>query len=217
MDLEFWQESWARGGSATSFHRPDVHPFLETYLPPETLHGRRVLVPLCGKTNDLRYLARHARDVVGVEAVERAVEQFFIEHPGKVTRTGDVWRSDNLVILQRDFFDLSRDDVGDVDVVYDRAALVALPPDMRARYVDALDALLGPGARQLVITLEYAPELGAAPFSVSPGEVVRRYGARHEVMHLRGDEQPFHRMVAKYNLKFLREHAFLLVRRPDVA
>ena len=56
--------------------------------------------------------------------------------------------------------------------VYDRAALIALPPEQRADYVAHLDRLL-PGARRtLLVTLQYPQEqMQGPPFSVAEREV----------------------------------------------
>ena len=44
----------------------------------------------------------------------------------------------NIEIFVGDFFDLSTEILGDVDFIYDRAALVALPEYMRKMYVEHL-------------------------------------------------------------------------------
>ncbi|HEY1011676.1 MAG TPA: thiopurine S-methyltransferase [Herpetosiphonaceae bacterium] len=212
MKPEFWVESWDREGSATSFHRPDIHPFLPAYLPPEQLRGKRVLVPLCGKTNDLRWFADHAEHVIGVELVDKAIEQFFAEQQMPFAKHGDRYEAERLTLLNRDIFTLTPEDVGRIDLVYDRAALVALPLPMRLRYVDAIDQLLDPGARQLVITLEYAPTMATPPFSIAPDEMRDYFAAGYRVEHVAGPERPEHRMIPKFGLSFLREHAFLLTK-----
>ena len=77
MEHAFWFGRWQEGRIA--FHEGQPNTFL-------TRHGswlagcRRILVPLCGKTEDLAYLAGQGHDVVGVELVEDAVRQFFTEH-----------------------------------------------------------------------------------------------------------------------------------------
>lgn len=56
--------------------------------------------------------------------------------------------------------------------MYDRAALIALRPDLRRRYVDALYAALPSGSRGLLITLDYPqPQKAGPPFSVDAAEV----------------------------------------------
>jgi thiopurine S-methyltransferase len=58
------------------------------------------------------------------------------------------------------------------DALYDRGALVALPEDLRSRYVEHTNSLLKPGAMRLVITLEYDQSVvNGPPFSVSAEEL----------------------------------------------
>ncbi len=216
MEAQFWIDSWDKGGFYTSFHRKDVHPYVEAHTPAAQFAGAEVLVPLCGKTNDLLHYATFARRVVGVELAEKAVLQFFEENKLDYVREGDRYTAGNITLLCRDFFELTRDDVGAVDLVYDRAALVALPLDMRLRYIAALDRLTPVGARQLLVTLEYDPTLPSAPFSIAPEEVAAYYASGYDIEHV---EQPVlakHGMVRRWGLRFLIEHGFVLTKRDDI-
>src|SRR5690606_8492466 len=137
--------------------------------------GARVLVPLCGKTPDLVWLADQGCEVTGVELSDIAVRAFFTEqrlsarverHPGF-----DVYRAGEkpIALWCGDFFDFLETGF---DAHYDRGALVALPEDLRPAYVAHLQARLKPGAARLVITLEYDQALAPGPpFSVPAAEV----------------------------------------------
>ena len=60
--------------------------------------------------------------------------------------------------------------------MFDRGALVALPPDLRRRYASELYARLPRGCRGLLVTLEYPqPERAGPPFSVDATEVQSLY------------------------------------------
>jgi thiopurine S-methyltransferase len=66
--------------------------------------------------------------------------------------------------------------------VYDRASLVALPPEMRARYTSHLLSILPPGTQILLITFDYPQwEMPGPPFAVSTEEVEALYRERAEV------------------------------------
>lgn len=157
------------------FHEGRANAFLEEHV--GTLgEGRRVLVPLCGKAEDLAFLASRGHDVVGIELVEDAVRAFFDERGVVPEVSGDArvrrYRAGRVTILAADLFACTRADVGDVDAFYDRAAIVALPPEPRRRYVHALRSLLAPAARGLVITFEYDPSaMDGPPFSVGEAEL----------------------------------------------
>ncbi len=65
-----------------------------------------------------------------------------------------------------------------IDALYDRAALVALPADLRPGYVGHTQSLLKTRAMQLLITLEYDQSAAnGPPFSVLPDEVKAHWPA----------------------------------------
>jgi thiopurine S-methyltransferase len=67
--------------------------------------------------------------------------------------------------------------LADCDALYDRATLIALPPDLRQRYVRELHARLPAGCRGLLITLKYPlHEKQDPPFTVPGAEVRGLYG-----------------------------------------
>lgn len=213
MEAQFWIDSWHIGGAKTSFHRRDIHPYLLKHFPPATLAGKRVLVPLCGKTLDLLYFREHAAQVIGVELVEMAVQQFFAEHDLPFVQWGNRYEAQRLTLICGDFFALTPADVGPLDLIYDRASLVALPLPMRLRYIQQVQALLPVGGQQFVNTLEYAPLLPEPPFSITPEEVAAYYGATHQIQHLEAPVLPEHGMVRKFGLSYLKEHGFLLTKQ----
>jgi thiopurine S-methyltransferase len=71
-----------------------------------------------------------------------------------------------------DYFELDAEKLASITAVYDRAALIALPPPMRKRYVEHLRACLPGGWQLLLITLDYQQqERAGPPFSVPDAEV----------------------------------------------
>lgn len=177
MEPAFWQQRWA--DNQIGFHQAQVNPYLQTYWPQLQLQlapGSRVLVPLCGKSLDLAWLAGQGHRVLGVELSRRAVEDFFREHglEAEVRQQGafEVWRSGDVQLWCGDFFALRAEDVADCVGLYDRAAVIALPVQMRARYMQLLSGLLPTSCRGLVVTLEYDQSLLAGPpFSVRDEEL----------------------------------------------
>lgn len=220
MEREFWHERWER--NEIGFHSDAVNPHLERHLhrtswPP----GANILVPLCGKSLDLWWLRDRGFRVTGVEISPLAVRDFFAEtgrDPDIVDRNGvAVYRLERLEIYCGDFFALGRHDLPPLQGVYDRAALVALPPRMRADYVNHIDSLTRAGTRTLLITLEYLQrEMNGPPFSVPPGEVEERYSEGHRVQRLQSQDclaaEP--RFRAK-GLSRLDEHVFLIEKNAD--
>ena len=145
--------------------------------------GACIFVPLAGKSLDMLWLASRGHRVLGVEVSPIAVDQFFSEHHLSPTRReskyGTHYIAGEIELICGDAFALDADILGTCAGVYDRAALIALPADMRARYADQLYARLPPGCRGLLVTLEYppAPEgrpalsggRGRSPAPVRPG------------------------------------------------
>lgn len=173
MDQSFWRARWQEG--RIGFHEGRPNTYLERHA--SRLDGcARVLVPLCGKAEDLAFLAGRGHEVIGVELVEDAVRAFFAEHGAtpEIRARGSLteYTAGTITLLAGDVFAVTPEHVGHVDALYDRAALIALPPEMRARYVPHVRKLLAPGARGLLVTLEYAQQLAEGPpFAVLEDEV----------------------------------------------
>lgn len=187
MESGFWKEKWVK--HELGFHLPFVHPILKRFLPLFDLPKRaRVFLPLCGKTLDIGYLLSEGYRVTGVELSEIAVAELFqelgVEPEVSDWAGGQCWRHGDLTVFQGDFFALTPERVGAVDLVYDRAALVALPHGMRERYAARMPELSG-GAPQLVITFEYdQAQMEGPPFSVPVANVEHLYAAAYELEEL---------------------------------
>ena len=179
-DRNGWVTRWREG--RIQFHVDKVNPILDRYVDRLLPEGfGRVLVPLCGKSLDLGWLVEHGHEVVGVELVEKAVEDLFNGIGGSPTiSTQDVfqsWRSDGLEVLVGDLFELDANVSGKFDAIWDRAAFVALRPSDRDRYAPHLQEFLRPNGRILLSTISYdGSKMEGPPFSVSANEVHRRFG-----------------------------------------
>ncbi|MGC5701093.1 thiopurine S-methyltransferase [Pseudomonas sp. NFXW11] len=180
MQADFWHKRWEN--DQIGFHLAEVNPYLRQYWPALGLPaGSRVLVPLCGKSLDLIWLAGQGHQVLGIELSEKAVEDFFREHQlqPKISQQGPfkVYAEGLIQLWCGDFFALTREHLGGCTALYDRAAMIALPPAMRQRYAAHLNGLLPEGSQGLLITMDYAQEqLDGPPFAVLDDEVRERLG-----------------------------------------
>lgn len=172
MNTQDWLERWEEG--RTGWHEPGGNSGLRRYWSGPG-SGSRVLVPLCGKSVDLLWLAEQGLAVSGVELSKTAVEAFFSEQQldYEVERGAavDAYRAKerSITLYHGDFFDIRAEPF---DALFDRAALIALPANVRPRYVRHLNGLLKPDAYRLLVTLEYDQLLAdGPPFSVLPVEV----------------------------------------------
>lgn len=177
MQADFWHQRWAT--NQIGFHQSEANPYLQRYWARLGIEpGARVLVPLCGKSLDLSWLAGQGHPVLGVELSEKAVQEFFSEQglTPLVSQNGafKVYSAGAVEIWCGDFFSLRAEDVIGCEALYDRAAIIALPPVMRGRYVDHLDKVLPEHCKGLLITLDYdQAKIDGPPFSVPDEEVQR--------------------------------------------
>lgn len=189
---EDWLERWEKG--RTGWHEVGGNAGLRKYWP-ELPAGSRVLVPLCGKSPDLGWLASRGLDITGVELSPLAAQAFFTDNH---LRCSVVERSDfrvyqgndcGIAIYCGDFLDFSSAySASPFDALYDRGALVALPASVRSVYARQIDRLLKPAAVRLLITLEYDQSIAdGPPYSVSEEEVrqywpsLRRVSAKDDI------------------------------------
>ncbi|GAB2784843.1 thiopurine S-methyltransferase [Halomonas shantousis] len=170
-----WLERWREG--RTGFHLDAPHPALERYWASlGVTRAGKVLVPLCGKSLDMRWLAEQGHPVLGIELSRIAIEQFLSEGQGDVARYRqgyfDCYRQGYVELWCGDFFHVHIAQATELSGFYDRAALIALPPATRHRYAFHLAQLLPPGACGLLIGLTHSggPDQGP-PYSVNAEEV----------------------------------------------
>ncbi|WP_292996169.1 thiopurine S-methyltransferase [Nitrosomonas sp.] len=179
MQKEYWLDRWER--KDIGFHQNEINPYLcQFWQSLQLAPGSTVLVPLCGKSRDMLWLHQQGHTVLGVELSIVAAKAFFAENGlTPQCRVHDPFthlEANDMHILCGDFFDLDKNDVAKVAAVYDRAALIALPPEMRKRYTHHLLPILPPATQILLVTLDYPQhEMPGPPFAVSMDEVTALY------------------------------------------
>lgn len=184
MESDFWHRRWEQGDIA--FHESAVNPLLRTHLGNLNLAAAaRVFVPLCGKTRDIAWLLSKDFRVVGIDLSERAVRELYNElglNP-RISTTGSLnqYSAPKIDVFVGDFFEMSKGLLGHVDAIYDRAALVALPRETRAKYADHISQLTEV-ACQLLIAYEYdQTRMNGPPFSVDGEELRQLFGANYQL------------------------------------
>lgn len=209
--MDFWHERWNRGEIA--FHQSDIHWALKRHWD-EMSDGRtgRVLVPLCGKSHDLQWLAQQGHGVVGIELSPQAVSEFYREWGKEPTRTAagrlNHWQADNVELFEGDFFEFNSGDA--FELFYDRAALVALPRQLRPSYLDHLRSLLDDNARGLLVTFEYdQSEMDGPPFAVLEEELMGYPDLKFQLLERR-DVLAEHARFSDRGLTALHECAWLV-------
>jgi thiopurine S-methyltransferase len=218
VEPDFWRDRWQK--KEIGFHQAEVHDQLQQHwgrlgLAP----GAHVFVPLCGKSLDMVWLAEQGHQVVGVELSELAVDEFFQERgltpEVETAATLAVKRAGPYELWCGDFFAMPPEATASVAGVYDRAALVALPPDMRARYAERLVEVLPPTAQMLTITFDYDQDkVAGPPFAVPRDEVRSLFGDSFVIDEIAAHNGPPRiPRFSESGIATVEECAFILRRR----
>lgn len=175
-----WHDRWHEG--RIGFHLPAVNEHLIEHL--AELPRGRILVPLCGKTVDLWFLAERGYEVVGVELVRKAVDELFADAGVTPSVDGARWRGGGVEVVVGNFFALPSPSDGRFQAIWDRAALIAIEPAERARYRDRVLELLDDDGAYLLMAIEVHEPLEGPPFSLAGTEVVELFAAHGELREL---------------------------------
>ena len=218
MEADHWHARWEEG--RIGFHTGKPNPWLERFYPRLNLNpGEQIFLPLCGKAIDLAWLAQQGHEVLGIELSQIALQQFFEEQQLTVTQKALApfthWSSGPITLLEGDFFDLAAAQTDNCKALFDRAALVALPPEMRQRYVQHLESLLKSGTRILLVVTDYPQEQkNPPPFAVSDEEVHRLYQTAFNIERLHSEDLSSGQdPLSKRGVSSLVEHIYLITRK----
>ncbi len=187
MKPAFWLEKWQ--ANEIGFHQAEVHELLHNWSRLGLEPGTRILVPLCGKSVDMIWLAEQGHSVVGIELSDIAARAFFqendLEASTETIESFTRYSASNIEIWAGDFFAIESQHLGRIDAIYDRAALIALPISSRQAYISKCGELGGQAHKTLLIGLEYLPDaIVPPPFSMSRSDIEAVYGFGYSVEHL---------------------------------
>jgi len=220
MQKSYWQGRWNKGN--IGFHSEGPDEALIKHWPRLGLKpGAMVAAPLCGKSTDLLWLRAQNFSVFGVEFVEQACRDFYAEQgvsdEVKVVqkKRGMLFEHDDITLQCADFMKLRPADVPVAKAIYDRAALVALPPEMRKEYVQQCIRLFPQASEILLISFEYDTKLmGGPPFNIGTAEIQKLYGSRYTVTELeRTDMVPESEKYQKMGLPEMIKVSYHLQKR----
>lgn len=185
QDNPLWLQMW-RENRTDDFHQTVVNPLLTRYWHRQKLKKRsRILVPLCGKSLDMLWLAGQGHSVIGIELSPIAVAAFFSENNLRVkkSRNGNFtrWQSGAIVIWCGDFFSLDKQRLGRIDSVFDRAALTALPESVRVQYVTQLRSLIEVETGVFLLSVEDVSKACGQPVNHIDSEISKLYDDHLEI------------------------------------
>lgn len=214
MDAAFWHQRWEE--NRIGFHQSDFNRWLQEWWAAQAM-DEPVLVPLCGKSRDMVWLAEQGHEVHGFELSPLAVQQFFAEQAWAPQEAPEGpyqrFAHERVRLYLGDFF-AARQLGRRYRLVYDRASLIALPAEMRARYAEQLATMVEQGGQILLVTIEYQPDpQQQPPFSVCELEVRRLFEPHFTVEVLGRQSEADHPNVVSGQLSYFDEVCYRLVRR----
>jgi thiopurine S-methyltransferase len=188
MEQQFWLNKWR--DHEIKWHQEKVTPDLIKYADKLELHaGDAILVPLCGKSKDMLWLADRGYHVIGVELSQIACEDFFNELHVKpaISQSAKLkkYQYKNMEIFCGDIFDMTSSQLPEIKAIFDCRALIALPPDMRQKYVNHLTTCTANKAGILLLTIESQNEIAGPPFSIDSKEVNSLYVSDFSIQQLK--------------------------------
>ena len=208
MESKFWHDKWMT--DSIGFHQDGINQHLKAYWQELNIaKGSTVFVPLCGKSQDMNWIVDQGYSVIAVELSEIAINAFFEESNLKpeITVEGEFtcYSANHIKIYKGDFFNLTLSHLDKCRAVYDRAALIALPREMRDSYCSHLAKILNGSTAILLVTLEYdEKKLSGPPFSVSAEEVNQHYKDVASIKH-------FHNTAFSFKGVDALAHTFKLI------
>ncbi|WP_109441385.1 thiopurine S-methyltransferase [Acinetobacter haemolyticus] len=213
MQHDFWHNKWQTNN--IGFHLDQPHTLLTQYLSSLNLNkNARIFVPLCGKSLDLAWLIDQGYHVIGIDLSPVAIQDLIVEldlnfkeiQMGRLT----YYQHAQIELFTGDFFELTAEQLGKIDAIYDRAALIALPEHMRSAYTQHLLQITN-HAPQLLISLEYDQSLLAGPpFSVPEYELTVYYANHYDIKLLASNTENLKGKLIAY------EHAWHLSKHSTV-
>lgn len=231
MEAQYWRQKWDEG--KIGFHQAEVNKRLVTFWPNVTAepvyhqNGEKacIFVPLCGKSLDMLWLHEQGHSVLGIDLSAKAVQAFFDDNQLSCQRDEidgfqrfkGLGSAEGITLLAGDFFNLTSSMVSNCVAVYDRAALIAMPPDMRGDYASHLAMLMRPGSRGLLLAISYdQSRMQGPPFSVTDDNLRSLLSSDfslRELAHYGGPERVGN--LAERGLETLDERVYLLTRKPQ--
>jgi len=181
--VEYWDAKWKANQS--SWHIDGTNHFLVKYFNHITKikNPARILVPLCGKAVDVKWMYDLGHSVVGIEGVEEPIIQFFteqhLEYRKEMVGNCPCYSTEDgrIQIFHSDLFLIDAEVVGKFDGIWDRGSLVAIYQEDREKYAELMKKLLNESFAYVLITVAYdQSKFSGPPRSVPENEMNRLFG-----------------------------------------
>lgn len=212
METEFWQKAWAKSAEPGWQQKSANSLLVAHWAACKAVPGESVFVPLCGRSPDINWLLNFGHKVIGID-LSRSALQRFCDESGLDVKPEEhngftVFKAPQLTLYAGDFFSSTPDMFSGISRVYDRASIVAMPPNMRERYVSHLRSVVPSQAEMFTIAMAYdQSKMQGPPFSVEETELRKFFADRYDISVL-GSE---HGDMRNRGLESLEETAYRLL------
>ncbi|KAI6661074.1 hypothetical protein LOD99_13796 [Oopsacas minuta] len=222
FSLEYWENLW--NTRKTPWQCEEVRNDVVKYYDQMTDKGelKRILVPLCGKTLEMKFLYERGHEVVGIDLSYKACKEFFQDNKIKFSEKVDeksgaehLLISEDLKIklYQGELFKISKDHIGIFDAILDWNSFIAIDPMEREAYVELQTCLLKPTGRMLLNTFEYPrDEFSGPPCAISISEVEQFYMGKMKVEFLETISEGLESKKAHFKVSKISILIFLLTK-----
>ena len=178
-DGERWHESWKEGSTPWASDEADgllMKHFSSLSLATDST----AFVPLCGNSISTRWLYDQGLHVTAIDLVPEAIENLITLRFPEISFTKsqegsfELHSAERIALYTGSIFDFSKRDC--FDLIYDRAALIALPTVTLPQYRDVLLTALKPEGSIFTETIEYdQSKKDPPPHSVKDAEFKALY------------------------------------------
>jgi len=180
----------------------------------------RALIPMCGRTADLKWIYDSGYSVCGVDASEKALLSFLHGHGIEYLSAPSIsdefslykTHDDRLMLFSGDFFLFNNNISGcQFHLIWDRGVFVNLPVQFREKYINLLRSLLAPTGRILLTTFMYDTSKWQGPPYPIKCDDVRNYFSRHFFVNKLKSKNGIQQwQQEKWGIDWLEESCYML-------
>ena len=163
-DKKFWDEAWKKQDTPWFQPEQDRH-FFNNYqkICKKFLLSKKLdcFIPLCGTSLAINFLYSKGHNIWGVDLSDLALKRLKNDYKEL--------KGERVNLIEKDIFDFEPNQK--FDLIYDRAALIALNPNKRKKYCNLLTSWLKTKGAIVIETINFqAKNYQGPPFPISSSE-----------------------------------------------
>lgn len=218
MEHKFWHKKWEK--NEIGFHLDSYNPILTKHWIDFKSNFSKlgsVLIPLCGKSKDILFFSDMGLKVTGVELSEDAIIAFFKEnnlaYNVSIVNNSKLYSclEKDIQIFNCDILTLSHKDLGKVEMIYDRASIVALPQKIRTDYVKWIHEIKNNETKVFMNVFEFDAPNGP-PFSITLSDIKNYFSDSFTVTLIESIDIEAHKIqIHKNDISWLKSQIYFLL------